>query len=101
MAEKLDAFWQTARRVAERAAREAAPPFIAYAITTGEPATAVTVGEIITYTVPVWLNGAAQTPENMTAVTLQHGQEAPGPGELWLVLLPNYQSPGVLLLRLA
>lgn len=97
----LDAFWDTVRKVAERAARDAVPPFCAFAITTGEPATAVSVGGITTYTVPVWLNGAEQTAENRTPVALQHGQAAPGPGELWLVLLPNYQPPGVLLLRLA
>lgn len=97
----LDAFWDTVRKVAERAARDAVPPFCAFAITTGEAATAVTVGEVTTYTVPVWLNGVEQTPENTTAVTLQHGQAAPGADELWLVLLPNYQPPGVLLVRLA
>jgi len=100
VAQDLDAFWETVRRVAEQAARDAAPPFVAYAITTGEPAT-VTVGGVTTYTVPVWLNGAAQTAENKTAVTLQHGQAAPGADELWMVLLPNYQASGVLLVRLA
>jgi len=101
MAQALHAFWETVRKVAERAARDAAPPFIAHAVTTGEAPTPVTVGDTTTYTVPVWLNGVAQTEENKTAVTLQHGQAAPGAGELWLVLLPNYQPPGVLLLRLA
>jgi len=96
-----DRFWDRVERAAAKTASEAAPPFIAYAVTTGEAATAVTVGEVTTYTVPVWLNGVEQTPENTTAVTLQHGQAAPGADELWLVLLPNYQPPGVLLVRLA
>lgn len=96
-----DQFWETVERTAAKAARDAAPPFVAYAVTTGDSPTAVTVGGVTTYTVPAWLNGAAQTPENRTAVALQHGQAPPGAGELWLVLLPNYQAPGVLLLRLA
>jgi hypothetical protein len=94
-------FWETVQAYASQAARKAAPPFIAYAVAAGGASTAVTVGAATTYTVPMWLNGVEQTEANKTQATLQYGQTAPAAGELWLVLLPNYQAPGVLLLRIA
>lgn len=80
-------------------AREALPPFIAYAVTTGDAATQETVQGVTTNQVAVWLDGVAQTAENKVSVILPYGVTAPAAGQLWLVLLPNFSGPGVLLLR--
>lgn len=95
------ALWQLVREHARAVVADAAPPFISYGITTGDPITTETVAGVTTNQVTVWLDGLPQIAENKRNVTLPFGVAAPGAGELWLVLLPNYTPPGVLLLRTA
>lgn len=94
-------FWQLVKEYGALGAQKAMPPFCAYAVTTGDPATQETVGTITTNQVRVWLNGDPQTEANKVNVTLFHGEVAPGANELWLVLLPNFRPPGLLLRRIA
>jgi|GEM_PF-2676612 len=95
-------FWKAVCDVAVRAVRrEGLPPFIAYAVTTGDAATAETVGTVTTNQVAVWLDGVAQTTENKQSVVLPYGVAAPAAGQLWMVLNPNFSGPSILLLRVA
>lgn len=94
-------FWRLVQEHAARAARGAARPFVSFAVTTGDASTTDTVESVTVTQVAVWLDGVDQVADNKVNVILPYGQADPGAGELWLVLLPNYEPPGVLLTRLA
>jgi hypothetical protein len=94
-------FWRSVKEMGGQGARDALPPFCAYAITTGDAATSETVGTVTTNQVAVWLDGAPQDAANKVEVVLPYGVSAPAAGQLWLVLLPNFDGPGVLFLRLS
>lgn len=56
---------------------------------------------VTTTQVTVWLGGMAELTDNKVTVVLPFGLSNPAAGQLWLVLMPNFSGPGVMLLRLA